>query len=325
MADLLLSAASHQLGSSPELYVRPESQRPRLDEVISDATIPIVDACAYYEFLQAVNHGVRMESMWGTRGTMEVAQEFFRLPAEQEAKYYSDDPTKKIRFSTSLNSRKETVQNWRDYLRLHCYPLQDFTPKQPSSYSSFKEMVRVYGKEVRGLGFRTLKLQAELQLPTAHALTLDLEKAAEDRAVSNSSGGGWGLGCGGDGEGRAGRGRGPTAVAEEARVSNTSNLKTIGELAMPLAACIGLYSIHGDEQLRHRHPSLYFPLLISLGFGAYASLYSVFYHVVKTTAGEGRAARGGGGGGEEEEERELVKLKWLKVALICTGLGLSYR
>ncbi|XP_042408708.1 flavanone 3-dioxygenase 2-like [Zingiber officinale] len=170
MADQLLSTISRKLRSLPASYVRPESQRPRLHEVISDAAIPtvdlgspdqhqivaqIADACTHYGFFQVVNHGVGNKSM---RLMMEVAQEFFQLPAEEKAKLYSDDPAKKIRLSTSFNIRKETVRNWRDYLRLHCYPLEDFTPEWPSNPSSFKEVVSDYCKEVRGLGFRLLGL-----------------------------------------------------------------------------------------------------------------------------------------------------------------------
>ena len=69
---------------------------------------------------------------------MVIALEFFRLPPEEKAKHYSDDPARKMRLSTSFNIRKETVHNWRDYLRLHCYPLEDYVPEWPSNPSSFK-------------------------------------------------------------------------------------------------------------------------------------------------------------------------------------------
>ena len=42
MADQLLSAVSDYV-SIPESYVRPESQRPRLNEVIRGANIPTID------------------------------------------------------------------------------------------------------------------------------------------------------------------------------------------------------------------------------------------------------------------------------------------
>ncbi|RWW66013.1 hypothetical protein BHE74_00026641 [Ensete ventricosum] len=154
MAGQLLSAVS-DYASIPESYVRPESQRPRLNEVIRGANVPtidlgsgdepqiiaqVADACRSFGFFQVrrlvVNHGVPLESM---QKMMAVASEFFRLPHEEKAKHYSDDPAKKMRLSTSFNIRKETVRNWRDYLRLHCYPLEEFVPGWPSNPASFRQ------------------------------------------------------------------------------------------------------------------------------------------------------------------------------------------
>ncbi|KAJ6809108.1 protein DOWNY MILDEW RESISTANCE 6 [Iris pallida] len=63
-----------------------------------------------------------------------------------------------MRLSTSFNVKKEKIHNWRDYLRLHCYPLEEFVPDWPSKPSSFKEVVSNYCTEVRELGFRLLGL-----------------------------------------------------------------------------------------------------------------------------------------------------------------------
>lgn len=67
-----------------------------------------------------------------------TATEFFSLPVEEKMKLYSDDPSKTMRLSTSFNVKKEKVHNWRDYLRLHCYPLEKYVPEWPSNPSSFK-------------------------------------------------------------------------------------------------------------------------------------------------------------------------------------------
>ncbi|CAL9160083.1 unnamed protein product [Musa hybrid cultivar] len=203
MADQLLSAVS-DYASIPESYVRPESQRPRLNEVIRGANIPtidlgsedelqiiaqVADASRSFGFFQVVNHGVPLESM---QKMMAVASEFFRLPPEEKAKHYSDDPAKKMRLSTSFNIKKETVRNWRDYLRLHCYPLEEFVPGWPSNPASFRQdftpislslslspsnvknfidyyldVVSTYCREVRRLGFRLLR---------AISLSLELEE-----------------------------------------------------------------------------------------------------------------------------------------------------
>ncbi|RCV29792.1 hypothetical protein SETIT_6G041500v2 [Setaria italica] len=107
------------------------SQRPHLAEVVSGACVPVVDlACPDRAAVVAAIGGACCR----THG-------FFQLPAEEKAKLYSDDPARKIRLSTSFNVRKETVHNLRDYLRLHCHPID-------------QETMSIYGKEVRELGLR---------------------------------------------------------------------------------------------------------------------------------------------------------------------------
>ncbi|KAL0347859.1 UNVERIFIED_CONTAM: protein DOWNY MILDEW RESISTANCE 6 [Sesamum calycinum] len=147
-------------------YIRPESDRPKLLEVADCDNIPVIDlgckdrslivkqtgdACREYGFFQVINHGVSKEAMDKILG---VGHEFFGLPVEEKMKLYSDDPSRTTRLSTSFNVRKETVNNWRDYLRLHCYPLDKYVPEWPSTPSSFKDIVSNYCMEVRQLGFR---------------------------------------------------------------------------------------------------------------------------------------------------------------------------
>nr|ADN39436.1 flavonoid biosynthesis oxidoreductase protein [Solanum lycopersicum] len=164
----------------PQSYIRPESDRPRLSEVVDCENVPIIDlscgdqaqiirqigeACQTYGFFQVINHGVPKEVVEKMLG---VAGEFFNLPVEEKLKLYSDDPSKTMRLSTSFNVKKETVHNWRDYLRLHCYPLEKYAPEWPSNPSSFREIVSRYCREIRQLGFR-------LEEAIAESLGLDKE------------------------------------------------------------------------------------------------------------------------------------------------------
>ena len=83
---------------------------------------------------QMVNHGVHETVI---QRMLEVAKEFFTMPAEDRAHLYSEDPSRVVRLSTSFNIQKEDFFNWRDYLRHHCYPLEDYSdywPTKPSSY-----------------------------------------------------------------------------------------------------------------------------------------------------------------------------------------------
>ncbi|KDP30058.1 hypothetical protein JCGZ_18383 [Jatropha curcas] len=172
METKVLSSGIHY-SNLPESYIRPESERPRLSEVLICEDVPVIDlgcpdraqivkkigdACTEFGFFQVINHGVSLEEMEKMIG---VASEFFRLPVEEKLKLYSDDPSKTIRLSTSFNVNKEKVHNWRDYLRLHCYPLDKYVPEWPSNPPPFKEIVSNYCKEVRELGFRLQELISE--------------------------------------------------------------------------------------------------------------------------------------------------------------------
>lgn len=162
--NLLSSGIRHS--SLPENYVRPESDRPNLSEVADCNDVPVIDfgcgdrnlvvnqiahACREYGFFQVINHGVPKKAI---EDMLKVGQEFFKLPVEEKMKLYSDDPSKTMRLSTSFNVKKETIHNWRDYLRLHCYPLEKYASEWPSNPSSFRSIVSNYVKEVRELGFR---------------------------------------------------------------------------------------------------------------------------------------------------------------------------
>ncbi|OWM79688.1 hypothetical protein CDL15_Pgr023100 [Punica granatum] len=148
--DAKVISTGTRYSSLPESYIRPESDRPRLSEVSTCDNVPVIDlgcparasiireighACASYGFFQVINHGVSKEMVERMFG---VAREFFGLPVEEKMKLYSDDPSKTMRLSTSFNVNKEKVHNWRDYLRLHCYPLDKYVPEWPSNPPSFK-------------------------------------------------------------------------------------------------------------------------------------------------------------------------------------------
>ncbi|KAL6006593.1 hypothetical protein ACLOJK_032086 [Asimina triloba] len=150
MAQSLLLSTGTRFHRLPESYIRPTSERPNLSEVVSEDVVPVIDlacqdkeiiirqignACRSYGIFKVMNHGIAAESM---HKMIAVAREFFHLPIEEKMRFYSDDPCKKMRLSTSFNVTKEKVHNWRDYLRLHCHPLEEFVHEWPSTPPSFK-------------------------------------------------------------------------------------------------------------------------------------------------------------------------------------------
>eukprot|EP00253_Pinus_taeda_P013715 PITA_13715 len=99
----LISDGMDCLEVIPDCYIRPPSERPRLNEVAFPDFIPVVDldnfsvsarqrvirnikdACQQYGFFKIVNHGVHETVI---QGMLEVAREFFTMPAEEVAIKY---------------------------------------------------------------------------------------------------------------------------------------------------------------------------------------------------------------------------------------------
>lgn len=69
---------------------------------------------------------------------LDISRDFFHMPESERLKNYSDDPMKTMRLSTSFNVRTENVSSWRDYLRLHCHPLEDYIQEWPTNPPSFR-------------------------------------------------------------------------------------------------------------------------------------------------------------------------------------------
>lgn len=165
------------LNHVPSNFIRPIGDRPDLQlQFTTTDSIPTIDlqgldasnrseiiqkiahACQNYGFFQIVNHGVPEEVI---NNMMNVSKEFFNLPESERMKNYSDDPLKTTRLSTSFNVKTEKVSNWRDYLRLHCHPLEDYVHEWPANPPSFREDVAEYSRQLRRLALRLLEAISE--------------------------------------------------------------------------------------------------------------------------------------------------------------------
>lgn len=82
-----------------------------------------------------MNHGVPEEVLGDM---MNVSKEFFNMSESERMKNYFEDPLKPTRLSTSFNVKTEKVSNWRDFLRLHCHPLEDYVHEWPANPPSFR-------------------------------------------------------------------------------------------------------------------------------------------------------------------------------------------
>ncbi|KAI3911024.1 hypothetical protein MKW98_015681 [Papaver atlanticum] len=174
---LLLTDLVSTVKNVPPNYIRPINDRPNIVVKSSeDSPIPLIDlqdlyglnhsdvikqigrACQFDGFFQVKNHGVPeiiIEKM------LRVAKEFYELPESERLKCYSEDTSKTARLSTSFNVKNEMVSNWRDYLRLYCYPLEDFISEWPTNPPSFRTDVAEYCSSVRGLAIKLLEAISE--------------------------------------------------------------------------------------------------------------------------------------------------------------------
>ncbi|KAH9302786.1 hypothetical protein KI387_014369 [Taxus chinensis] len=175
----------------PMEYIRPLSERPRLDEVSLSDDISLIDltglhglnrqslihqirrACQEDGFFQVINHGVPDTDI---NSMLAIAKDFFTMPMEYREQFYSEDPSSVVRLSTSFNVQNEKVSNWRNYLRHHCYPLEKYIDAWPSQPPAYREVVGKYCTEVRALVLRLLAAISE---------SLGLEPDFLDNALGN--------------------------------------------------------------------------------------------------------------------------------------------
>ncbi|KAI3787816.1 hypothetical protein L2E82_00267 [Cichorium intybus] len=163
--------------SLPESYVFPPARRPGTDDIPPSKDIPIIDlegidgpgrfgivqhiikASQNSGLFQVINHGVSRDL---TDQTMRIFQEFFALPAELKARFYSNDLNSSCRLYTStLNYEKEATHYWRDNLTHRCHPLEDHIDHWPENPPDYRSMVGKYSIEVRKFLLTMLELIGE--------------------------------------------------------------------------------------------------------------------------------------------------------------------
>ncbi|CAN8246602.1 unnamed protein product [Cochlearia groenlandica] len=197
---LLVSDFASSVSHVPSNYVRPISDRPNLSELESSGdSIPLIDleglygpnrvkivhqlanACSTYGFFQIKNHGVPETTI---DKMLTLARAFFHQPETERLKHYSSDSTKTTRVSTSFNITSDKILNWRDYLRIHCFPIEDFIDEWPCNPVSFKQDTSEYATSVRALVLRLLEAISEsLGLEKNHISNL-LGKHAQHMAFN---------------------------------------------------------------------------------------------------------------------------------------------
>ncbi|XP_060194136.1 feruloyl CoA ortho-hydroxylase F6H1-3-like isoform X1 [Lycium barbarum] len=115
----------------PKQYIQPLEERITTSTVITDDSIPIIDASNWddpkvadqickaaqnWGFFQVINHGVPIQVLDNIK---ETSHRFFSLPAEEKKKYTKENSvSSNVRYGTSFTPEAEKTLGWRDYLSL---------------------------------------------------------------------------------------------------------------------------------------------------------------------------------------------------------------
>ncbi|XP_074308141.1 jasmonate-induced oxygenase 2-like [Silene latifolia] len=178
------SIADSGLDHIPDRYVKPMSERPIVEPVVTtDMDIPLVDlaglfssdldvvqdtrnkvaqACQEWGFFQAINHGIEPGLMDQAR---QVWREFFHSPMENKQKH-ANSPCTYEGYGSRLGVVKGAVLDWSDYYFLHYLPpvLKDYK-KWPDEPPHHRDVVEKYLQELVKLSGRLMTvLSANLGL-----------------------------------------------------------------------------------------------------------------------------------------------------------------
>ncbi|GLT64269.1 hypothetical protein SLA2020_367730 [Shorea laevis] len=152
-------------------FILPYDKRPILSEVITSASIPIIDliedhdidddghapspklvseiskACEEYGLFQIVNHGVPQDLC---QSVLAVVTKFFQLPPEERAQFFTKDHTKKVK-----------VTMWSETFTHPWHPADDFTHFLPESIPEYREVFPEYARQIGKLMKTLLRLMSQ--------------------------------------------------------------------------------------------------------------------------------------------------------------------
>ncbi|XVE92340.1 hypothetical protein REPUB_Repub01dG0088700 [Reevesia pubescens] len=166
----LLANRSSPLSVTPN-YILPQDKRPNLSETSTLASVPIIDllepsalvveqisrACEEYGFFQIINHGVPQELCDRMMG---VITDFFELPPEEKAPFFTTDLTKQVKLFNYFvkDESQNKVSMWSECFSHPWHPLDDILHLLPQNPSQYREIVAEYAKEIGVLMKRLLSL-----------------------------------------------------------------------------------------------------------------------------------------------------------------------
>jgi 2'-deoxymugineic-acid 2'-dioxygenase / mugineic-acid 3-dioxygenase len=74
---------------------------------------------------------------------MSLTEDFFNMPKEDKAAYYSEDTSKTNRLFSSTVYGKDGPRYWRDCLKLACYPISETINEWPDKPTKLRYDMRI--------------------------------------------------------------------------------------------------------------------------------------------------------------------------------------
>ncbi|CAH2072920.1 unnamed protein product, partial [Thlaspi arvense] len=124
------------LTTLPSPYIQPPQERLTSDKILSSSShIPVIDVSNWTDphvareicdaatklgLFQIVNHGIAPAEL---KALVAAARGFFQLPAEERGRYWRGSSVSETAWlTTSFNPVKESVLEWRDFLKFEFLP-----------------------------------------------------------------------------------------------------------------------------------------------------------------------------------------------------------
>ncbi|KAK6131829.1 hypothetical protein DH2020_034425 [Rehmannia glutinosa] len=159
----------------PECYKAQYSDRARLDTELADVPLinldgicnpsrreiiieEIANACRCNGLFQVVNHGIPQSVL---DGALSTASDFFNLPAQDKAKFMSNDVHNPVRYGTSLKDGVDKVQFWRIFLKQYAHPLQDWIVLWPDTPPDYRQKMGEYAVAMQKLAVKIMEAITE--------------------------------------------------------------------------------------------------------------------------------------------------------------------
>ncbi|XP_019439227.1 PREDICTED: protein DMR6-LIKE OXYGENASE 1-like [Lupinus angustifolius] len=134
--------------------------KPYNDECKNGLVEDISKACKHLGMFQVINHGVPYDIC---QTLMVTLQEFFDLPYEERALFFTQDHSKLVKIFNYYfkGDDQRKVSMWSETFSHPWHPIEDFTHHLPNNPPQYREVFSAYAKEIGTLMNKVLRLMSK--------------------------------------------------------------------------------------------------------------------------------------------------------------------